>query len=882
MNWLHLRLIEKQGLYAKWHNWSNHNITHWFILIFISFLSGLYLFNSINVTAFDNQASNSTFVENGIKIKDLSGQDLFARPFVISRVFKQGEIVQYPQAVVSDIALLTQANVKSRWGDGSVKHVLIAFQTDLVENNWTNVSFINQASCNCDVGLSMEDMLSADYNLDAKISLTPGGSASAKEMLQNGDFRYWIKGPIATQIILEDRSQALKYDLTFQGYKSFHPIFVATFFPSNKRVKTEFIGENNWINSQQDIVYNLALTLNGNTVYSKNNFDHSANMRWRKVFWTPNEYGKTQIDYNLKYLVVSKVIPNYDMTLVMPSTAINDWINTRPTSQCSQPSWSEAVVSGLVDIGEPAQLCPYMPAPGGRPDIGYLPGWYTAYLFGMGADDVNSSKLFDMMIGNGEASASIRMHFRENLINRTYFRNSEENAFGHFISMDARPTAVLKPNQTQSDAADGDQIIRVGAVNGTNGITPEVPHWPGLSYLPYVITGDYFFLEELWASASYVIGDTAEWDGYRIRNKTVNGLTASTEFRGEAWALREIAQAAFISPDDTIEKSYFTKIFENNIAVREGMANMIDGNFYNPNCSTSPFDRTKETNAWCYGKNIIALHHTKNVYMQDNPMNLMEPGSDLDGGSYSVGYNTATTKGSTAMWMWAYHWVTLGHAAEMGLPSKSYLNNRLKFLIHILIHPDAIPQLVASYTIPTRNGQDKMLRTAINNNYSNASDPQHGYANVIKAAASYLPGLSADGLTGDAAWIFLNTALRPYSSVLAIDQTWAIVPRQNANIPSVPNSDTIPPIISITKPINGSKIKGKILQISAIASDNVAVSNIQLLVDSIVIKNCPSTTSCSINMKTNTITTGNHTITAIAKDTATPPNISQNAISFSK
>jgi valyl-tRNA synthetase len=97
--------------------------------------------------------------------------------------------------------------------------------------------------------------------------------------------------------------------------------------------------------------------------------------------------------------------------------------------------------------------------------------------------------------------------------------------------------------------------------------------------------------------------------------------------------------------------------------------------------------------------------------MQDNPLNLMEPGSDMDGGSYSAGFKPEKAKGSTAMWMWAYHWITLGHASEMGLPAKAYLNNRLKFLINILVHPDAVPELVAGYTIPTRNGEDKMLRS---------------------------------------------------------------------------------------------------------------------------------------------------------------------------
>jgi hypothetical protein len=595
-----------------------------------------------------------------------------------------------------------------------------------------------------------------------------------------------------TQVIIEDRSANLAYDLSFNGHKAFHPMFIATFFVKEKKVKTEFIGENIWANARQDITYDVSLELGGTPVYTKNNFNHSAQLRWRKTFWRNGEFSPVQIDYNLPYIIETKALPNYDTSIQMTADAINNWANKRPTSECNSVSWAEAISQGKTDIGGPAQVCGYMPAPGGRPDIGYIPGWYMAYLYAMGSNDVNAPKLYDIMVGNGEASGSIRMHFRENLTDRKYLKNNGENAFGHFLSMTARPGMVLKPAQTQSDATLGDGLVSVGELKNATGITPEVAHWPGLSYVPYLITGDYYFLEELWASSAYVIGDTAEMDAYRVRNKELAGIIAITEFRGQAWALREIAQAAFISPDDSVEKAYYTKIFEKNMAVREGMGNITDGSFYNPNCSTNPFNRALELNPWCYGKRIDTLYGIKNSYMQDNPLNMLEPGETFKDDAYTIGFDKTKSTASAAMWMWAYHWVTLGHAVEMGLPAKAYFNNRLKFLVNLLASPDSVPQIAGAYTIPTRNGQDKMVRNIkefvaayeasklteiINSNYANAANPQHGYSLVLRAAASYLPGLMVDGLSGTTAWNVINTGVSNYLNGLVNDQTWALVPR---------------------------------------------------------------------------------------------------------
>ena len=78
--------------------------------------------------------------------------------------------------------------------------------------------------------------------------------------------------------------------------------------------------------------------------------------------------------------------------------------------------------------------------------------------------------------------------------------------------------------------------------------------------------------------------------------------------------------------------------------------------------------------------------------------------------------------------------------------------------------------------------------------------------------------------------------------------------------------DTIAPKASITSPSNGSTV-GKKVTINATASDNIAVTKLELYIDG-VLKSVTNTSSLSYNWNTNTASKGSHTITAKAYDGA--------------
>jgi hypothetical protein len=78
--------------------------------------------------------------------------------------------------------------------------------------------------------------------------------------------------------------------------------------------------------------------------------------------------------------------------------------------------------------------------------------------------------------------------------------------------------------------------------------------------------------------------------------------------------------------------------------------------------------------------------------------------------------------------------------------------------------------------------------------------------------------------------------------------------------------DTIPPTVTISKPGNGSTVKG-VIAIAATATDNVGVASFSLYVDGTV-KVTGNVASISYQWNTRKAASGAHTISAVAKDAA--------------
>jgi len=101
-------------------------------------------------------------------------------------------------------------------------------------------------------------------------------------------------------------------------------------------------------------------------------------------------------------------------------------------------------------------------------------------------------------------------------------------------------------------------------------LSPDLAHQGSFAYIPYLLTGDFYYLDEAYLWASYCL--LATWPSPRGGAK---GIIAD-QIRGDAWALRNIADAAWIAPTDAPSTSlgagpegrYLDEKLRNNIADR--------------------------------------------------------------------------------------------------------------------------------------------------------------------------------------------------------------------------------------------------------------------------------------------------------------------------
>src|SRR5436305_2485053 len=64
---------------------------------------------------------------HSIEIHETAGAATRNYPVQIGRPFLQGEIAHFPMAILDGAPVFTQADVKQRWPDGSVKHAILSF-----------------------------------------------------------------------------------------------------------------------------------------------------------------------------------------------------------------------------------------------------------------------------------------------------------------------------------------------------------------------------------------------------------------------------------------------------------------------------------------------------------------------------------------------------------------------------------------------------------------------------------------------------------------------------------------------------------------------------------------------------------------------------------
>ena len=218
--------------------------------------------------------------------------------------------------------------------------------------------------------------------------------------------------------------------------------------------------------------------------------------------------------------------------------------------------------------------------------IGPYPNWTVQYLLSM------DSRAKAIVLGNGDLAGSWPIHVRSSRSNSPKTAEtpsvpeSDPVAFAErcgILTLDERPTFWISGYRDdghserplwQPDRKPPPPERTADGKPHPYYLTPDVAHMGSYAYVPYLVTGDFYYLEEAYFWGNYAL--LAQWPVPRQDGRGI----MSDQIRGNAWGLRNIADAAFIAPDGAPEGEYFEQRIRNNLA--ELTAKMLGPPEYNP------------------------------------------------------------------------------------------------------------------------------------------------------------------------------------------------------------------------------------------------------------------------------------------------------------
>ncbi|MGG7603679.1 hypothetical protein [Massilia sp. BKSP1R2A-1] len=466
-----------------------------------------------------------------LSIENSSTRDQADVPVTFGQVFGVGEFKagQQLRAKLADGSTLpVQTDVKAHHPDGSVRHAVVSLVLErLAHARPVAVGLFADAAPD----ERMRATTLPGKELDARVEARIDGktwTASLRPLLEQGKPVLWLDGPLA-------REWLVSTPLLDAGGRS-HPHLAARFalrwYPLAARARIDVTVENNWAYepAPQNFVYDARIVVGKDEVYSREKLNHYHHARWRKLFWWGGE-PVVNLRHDTSQLIASKALPNYDQ-----SVRIDEKRLARMYA-----SWGGEKTAPM-GVGMAVRA---MATTGGRPDIGLLPGWAAMYLLGM------DPRAREITLGTADLAGSWSIHYRDR---RT----------GMPVSLVDYPFMTIRGSGGDTlNPATGKREAFPDCAARDACTTPnkhDTSHQPAFSYLPYLLTGDHYHLEELQFWAMYNVFMTPP--GYRQDRK---GLLAAGQVRGQAWSLRSLGEAAYITPDAHPLKRHFLQILDSNL-----------------------------------------------------------------------------------------------------------------------------------------------------------------------------------------------------------------------------------------------------------------------------------------------------------------------------
>ncbi len=230
--------------------------------------------------------------------------------------------------------------------------------------------------------------------------------------------------------------------------------------------------------------------------------------------------------HDANHLADTGAVPRYDL-----SAGVEEAILARYARATAEADWAAPLGARGVMRD--------MPATGGRADIG--PVTQPAAVWLMTGDPRAAA----YAIGQGEAAGSVPWHMWD---------PSGGSGNGGWLDVKRYP-------RLWTDGRGGPPPGGLAqGVPGDTGWTPDTAHGPDLPTVPLLLTGRRAFLDELQAQAAWNV--IAHWPAPRGNGDAI--IVRGNQVRGAAWGLRQLGNAAWLTPEGDPNGAYLRAVAAGN------------------------------------------------------------------------------------------------------------------------------------------------------------------------------------------------------------------------------------------------------------------------------------------------------------------------------
>lgn len=441
----------------------------------------------------------------------LSSATTARAPYCLGYAFRRGDVPS-GSAVTGDTGTM-QVVPKNRWPDGSLKFAVIAGLADIVGGADTPVGLLVVPA----TAVSVKPLSTAKLRateIVAQVGCGAYGTVTWSGLDWDTPFQTWVSGSVMSSWIYRKPVGTdphlvawLEVRLWSSGAVEVLPWiengYVRVAAPINKAATFTFtLGKTQRVSVAIDLKHHQRTPLINGTALS---------------YWLASDPGVTPRHDN-GYLQATELVPTYQAKVAPIAAALTTLASSYQPLQAGNFRYDGDA----------------MPSSGYQDPIGLLPQHDVLYLTS------DSLAAFGAVVRNGFSAGRYGIHYRDENTNRP-------------LRFSSYPTLNIGGGQGFKDTGGSTTNSYTPTPGGGNAPQWDVAHSPSVGYLAYLITGRWYFMEEVqFATTANYLGNG---DNAALRSGSkglVQTCTQAWQTRSCAWDWRARVQALCVTPDDDV------------------------------------------------------------------------------------------------------------------------------------------------------------------------------------------------------------------------------------------------------------------------------------------------------------------------------------------